>query len=275
MDVPQAEYPQDELLKYNILSSPPTNLKDSVSTPNSNSISPDREVVKISRRRPRTKHKVQTANNNASTRLRRHVSERSWTIRNWYKHIHWKNTLIVIIVPFLGLLLLIFKHIELNRHTLVFASINYLFTLLSVNLLYHRYWSHHSFTINNERVVYGLAALASGGGLTSAKNWCASHRAHHRYCDNTDKDPHNIRRGLLFSHFGWMVLIHNPKIANTIRESKLDDLPNEAVVKWQLENYFSLFILIGLVIPSVVCGWFWNDYWDHIMIPNHQETISC
>jgi stearoyl-CoA desaturase (Delta-9 desaturase) len=30
-------------------------------------------------------------------------------------------------------------------------------------------------------------------------------RAHHRYTDTT-KDPYSVRKGLLYSHVGWMVM---------------------------------------------------------------------
>lgn len=45
-----------------------------------------------------------------------------------------------------------------------------------------------------------------------------SDRAHHRYTD-TDKDPYSVRKGLLYSHFGWMVMKQNPKrIGRTVSE---------------------------------------------------------
>ncbi|OWB58129.1 hypothetical protein B5S28_g4125 [[Candida] boidinii] len=195
----------------------------------------------------------------ASTKLRKHISESSWTIRNWYRHIHWRNFVIVVIIPILGLLGLILTKTKLNKYTLYFTIFNYTITIISINLLYHRYWSHKSFNIKYPSVVLLLTLISSGGGVQSARNWCSAHKAHHRYCD-TEYDPHNIRKGLFFSHIGWTVLIHNPKVNKVIKKCKFDDeFENNEIVKWQFENYFSLFLISGLIIPSMISYYFWND----------------
>ncbi|ODV86464.1 hypothetical protein CANARDRAFT_196970 [[Candida] arabinofermentans NRRL YB-2248] len=207
----------------------------------------------------RTKHKIKTDNTRA-TLIRRSLSERSWTLHNWYRHIHWRNSFVIVIVPLIGLYLWLITDVKLTKQTFYLAVFNYTTTLISINILYHRFWSHHTFNINNDRVVLFLAILCSGGGITSAKNWCSAHRAHHRYCDIANRDPHNIRKGLVFSHVGWMVIRHNSQVAKVIEESKLDDLPNENIVQWQSENYLPLFTIVGLGIPCLFAGWFWNDY---------------
>lgn len=212
--------------------------------------------MKIKRK---TKQKV-TKSSNTTSLLRRHISERSWTLRNWYRHIHWKNFTVTVLVPLVGLCLSILLQPKLVKNTAYFMVGSYIVTVICINLLYHRYWSHHSFDFTNESLVKILTIICSGGGITSARNWCSSHRAHHRYCDVTDTDPHNIRRGLFFSHMGWMILIHHPKVAKAIKESKLDEFPNEQIVQWQLQYYMTLFVTVGLVLPSMVCGYFWEDY---------------
>ncbi len=64
--------------------------------------------------------------------------------------------------------------------------------------------------------------LAAGGAAAvegSARWWSREHRAHHRYTD-TDKDPYPVRKGLLYSHLGWMVFKQNPR-----RIGRTDDHP--------------------------------------------------
>jgi stearoyl-CoA desaturase (delta-9 desaturase) len=246
--VEEAVFPADELSKYK--------LEPAIIDNNKNKNNDDIYVVKIKKK---TKLKVQSANK-PSNIIRRHISEGSWTLRNWYAHIHWKNFIVVVLLPLIGIFSFIYFHPKLIKNTMFFMIWNYIITLISINILYHRYWSHHSFNFTHESFVQFLTIICSGGGITSAKNWCSSHRAHHRYCDITDTDPHNIRRGLFFSHMGWMILIHHEKASRAIKQSKLDELPNEDIVQWQLRNYFVLFIIVGLILPSLICGYFWNDY---------------
>lgn len=260
--VEEAIYPTDELLKYD-LSQPSNN--DNTSSPinvdyntSAQFIEGDDEPIRIKIRKTR-KTKIQISNNPSSL-IKQHISEKSWTLRNWYAHIHWKNFLTIAIVPIIGILLLLILKPTLYKNTFYFMFWNYVITVISINMLYHRYWSHNSINFINEWFVKLLTIICSGGGITSAKNWCSSHRAHHRYTDITDTDPHNIRRGLFFSHMGWMILIHHKKASNAIKHSKLDELPNEEIVKWQLKYYFQLYLIVGLILPSLICGIFWNDY---------------
>ncbi|KAH3671960.1 hypothetical protein OGAPHI_000146 [Ogataea philodendri] len=250
--IPEAEYPVAELAKYNVAG---LGTLSENGDPSSQHSTQHRKIVKIKK----TVKKIQTSNT-SSTLFRRHITERSWTLTNWYRHIHWKNFTLVVLVPIIGISICMVYNVKLLKQTLYFCILLHILTILAVNVLYHRYLAHNAFNIDNEKVVFVLASLAAGAGITSAKNWCSSHRAHHRYCDISDRDPHNIRRGFLFSHCGWMILIHNPKVAKAIKESKLDQLSNENIFTWQAENYLVLFGIFGLALPSLVCGWFWNDY---------------
>lgn len=257
--VEEAVYPDEELAKYNIESNHITqNVNDFNDINDINTVNDTIDkpvVVKIKKKK---KLKISRANN--VNILRSQLSERSWNLRHWYAHIHWKNFSVVVLIPLLGILLTFVYHPKINKNTLYFIFWNYFITIISINILYHRYWSHNSFNFTNEHFVQILSIICAGGGITSAKNWCSSHRAHHRYCDVTDVDPHNIRKGIFFSHFGWMFLIHHNKVSIAIKQSKLDQLPNENIVNWQAKYYFNLFITIGLILPSLICGYFWNDY---------------
>lgn len=257
--VEEAVYPEEELVKYNVIKTEDEKIKKEITQPNNNfETDVDVEtpvVVKIKR-----KNKLKISRGSNVNSLRRHFSERSWSIRKLYANIHWRNFSVVVLIPLLGILLALIYHPKLNKNTLYFTFWNYFITIVSINILYHRYWSHNSFKFTNEQIVQILAIIGAGGGITSARNWCSSHRAHHRYCDVTDIDPHNIRKGIFFSHFGWMFLIHHHKVSVAIKQSKLDQLPNENIVEWQAKNYFNLFITIGIILPSLICGYFWNDY---------------
>lgn len=162
---------------------------------------------------------------------------------------------------------------QIIKNTIYFTFWCYAATVISINILYHRYWSHHSVNLTDDALVYLLALVCTGGGVTHGRNWCSSHRVHHRHCDVTDTDPHNIRRGIFFSHIGWMILTHHSKAAAAIKESKLDELPNEKIVKWQMENYFFLYLLVGLVVPTIICGTLWDDYWGGLIYAGFLKII--
>ena len=49
-------------------------------------------------------------------------------------------------------------------------------------------------------LLFGSAAFQG-----SALQWASDHRRHHRFVD-TDRDPHNIKRGFFYAHMGWLCL---------------------------------------------------------------------
>lgn len=125
---------------------------------------------------------------------------------------------------------------------------------LGITAGYHRLWSHRSY--NASKPLEYLLALAGAGAVQrSIKWWSYSHRAHHRYTD-TSLDPYSAHRGLFWSHVGW--LIFKP----TCRPGTVDvsDLKNNPVVMWQHHWFYTLATIMGIVVPTVVAGWGWNDW---------------
>ncbi len=80
----------------------------------------------------------------------------------------------------------------------------YLIRYWGVSVVYHRYFSHKSFTTSRTfQFILGLIGTISGqrGPLW----WAAGHRKHHRYSD-TELDVHSPHNGSLFhSHIGWLL----------------------------------------------------------------------
>ena len=101
-----------------------------------------------------------------------------------------------------------------------------------------------------------LAAAGAGAVEGSIRWWSRDHRAHHRYTD-TDKDPYSVRKGLLYSHIGWMVMKQNPK---RLGRTDITDLNEDPVVVWQHKNYLKSVITMALVLPTLVCGLGWGDW---------------
>lgn len=253
MDIAEADYPLDELGKY---------------------VRKQPVLKQRSGKGSGTGSKVKIINSHSSQhhKIRRHISERRWTFYNWYRHLHWRNITLILLIPLLGLLYSFAYDVPLQTTTLKFAILNYVVTCLSINIGYHRYYSHRSFTIRSKWLNLLLLVNGASGGVGNAKWWSCAHRAHHRYCD-TERDPHNSRKGLIYSHMGWMVLRHHPKVQHLIKESEYDELNEDSILSWQYENYFKIFILCGLLVPSAICGWFWDDYLGGLIYAGVFKTI--
>lgn len=138
-----------------------------------------------------------------------HISEQPWTWGNWYQKLNWLNITLVILIPLSGFIVALSGLVPLQRNVLMFAVFYYGLGGISITAGYHRLWSHRAYDASWPlRLIYAFFGAASVEG--SIKWWGHSHRIHHRYTD-TPRDPYDARRGLFFSHMGWMIMKPNPK----------------------------------------------------------------
>ena len=98
--------------------------------------------------------------------------------------------------------------------------------------------------------------MGAGAVQGSIRWWARDHRAHHRYTD-TAKDPYSVRKGLLYSHLGWLILKQDPK---KIGRTDISDLNEDKVVKWQHKNISGLVLIMALAFPCCVAGFGWGDW---------------
>jgi stearoyl-CoA desaturase (delta-9 desaturase) len=155
-----------------------------------------------------------------------HITEYPITWGNWYKHVNWLNTFFIIFIPLMGCVGAYFT--PLSWKTAAFAVFYYFNSGLGITAGYHRLWAHTSYKATLPLKIY-LAAMGAASVEGSARWWSRDHRAHHRYTD-TEKDPYSVRKGLLYSHIGWMVMKQNPK---RIGRTDISDLNDDPVVVWQ------------------------------------------
>ncbi|CAZ81332.1 unnamed protein product [Tuber melanosporum] len=182
-----------------------------------------------------------------------HISETPITFGNLWQHINKLNITLIVLVPLLGVWAAFYT--PLRTLTLCWAVLYYFWTGLGITAGYHRLWAHTSYSARLPLKIF-LAALGGGAVEGSIRWWSRDHRAHHRYTD-TDKDPYSVRKGLLYSHVGWMILKQNPK---RIGRTDISDLNEDPVVVWQHKNYLAVVIFMGLVFPSFVSGLGWGDW---------------
>ncbi|KAH7137670.1 hypothetical protein EDB81DRAFT_724730, partial [Dactylonectria macrodidyma] len=182
-----------------------------------------------------------------------HIADTTMTWSNIRLHINWLNTTLIIIIPIIGLISAYW--VPLRLYTAIWVVIFYFNTSLGITAGYHRLWAHTSYKATTPLKIY-LAAAGAGAVEGSIRWWSHGHRAHHRYTD-TEKDPYSVRKGLLYSHIGWMVFKQNPK-----RQGRTDitDLNEDPIVVWQHRNYLKCVIFMAFVLPTIVAGFGWSDW---------------
>ncbi|KDQ17913.1 hypothetical protein BOTBODRAFT_543546 [Botryobasidium botryosum FD-172 SS1] len=171
---------------------------------------------------------------------------------NFLASVHWEHFVFIASTPLITLYGAFTT--ALCWQTALFSVFYYFFTGLGITAGYHRLWSHRSY--NASKPLEYLLALAGAGAIQrSIKWWSYSHRAHHRYTD-TPRDPYNAHRGLFWAHVGW--LIFKP----TCQPGTVDvsDLKNNPVVMWQHRWFYTLAVIMGIFVPTLVAGLGWGDW---------------
>jgi len=119
---------------------------------------------------------------------------------------------------------------------------------------YHRLWSHRSYNAS-----FPLQCFLLAGGTSAVQGscywWARAHRSHHRHTD-TDLDPYNSNRGLLWTHMGWMVFKSNLRSG----PADISDLRHDPLIQWQHRHYFVLLAIFGIILPAVIPGLLWSDW---------------
>jgi stearoyl-CoA desaturase (Delta-9 desaturase) len=131
------------------------------------------------------------------------------------------------------------------------AAIWYWCSGLSITGGYHRLFAHRSYRCSS--VVRGLFLFFGAAAVqNSALMWAADHRRHHAHTD-ADRDPYDARRGLWWSHIGW-VFNAGPGLDCT----NVRDLCGDRLVQWQHRWYLPLAFVSAGALPALV-AWAWRD----------------
>ncbi|KAJ5653743.1 hypothetical protein N7490_000746 [Penicillium lividum] len=182
------------------------------------------------------------------------TSQYTWMYElQWYRqHFHWFLflTLVGPLVP----MYLLSKNIESRPQTVIMAITWGIMGGFSITIGYHRLWAHRSFQACTALRIF-LAAIGAAQNQWSIMWWVKHHRAHHRYTD-TDQDPYNANRGVLFSHMGWLI----GKNEASWGPVDLSDLKDDPVVIWQRLLYYPLLIVVGFLLPGAVAHYGWHDW---------------
>ncbi|MEZ5560053.1 MAG: fatty acid desaturase [Pseudomonadales bacterium] len=146
---------------------------------------------------------------------------------------------------------------------------------LSITAGYHRLWSHRTYeahwSVRLFFMLFGAMAIQN-----SILVWSAGHRPHHRYVDDESTDPYSARRGLWYSHIGWM-LRRYPAAVPDFKYVK--DLERDPIVMFQHRHYVPIVLAMNIALPALV-GWLSGDLWGTILLAgllrlviNHHVTF--
>ena len=146
---------------------------------------------------------------------------------------------------------------------LVIAVAMYAVSGLGVTVGFHRYLTHRSF--NARRPVRIALAVAGSMALqSSATQWVADHRRHHRFSDKPG-DPHSpwrygtnlaaITKGFFYSHVGWLYDWEKTDEVKYAPELVADRDIN------LISRTFPLWVAVSLLFPPLLgglIGWSWQ-----------------
>lgn len=130
---------------------------------------------------------------------------------------------------------------------------------LGVTAGVHRLWSHKSYKAKLPLRIL-LCFFQTLAFQNSVYEWSRDHRVHHKFTD-TNADPHNSRRGFFFSHMGWLMCRKHPDVALKGKTIDMSDLQADPVVAFQKKYYTILGPMIGLVLPTMIPTYFWDENW--------------
>ncbi|KAI5965300.1 OLE2 [Candida pseudojiufengensis] len=236
--------------------------------------------------------------------------------RDFLKRINYTHTLTVVVLPALTLIYILYSKESIlpgNERTLYFLTFYYNFTMLMFTAGYHKYFAHNSYKIRYTWLKILLAIFGSSLGLGSIRWWAGLHRAHHHFTDDTEKDPYSIKRGLLFSHYGW--IIKSPKVVKFYNEfieqefpQNFDSKENQTIEKeqseifgltdefdldeediednynenlknllnWQQRTYLIWFFITTIIIPGLITKFICQDTFLHgIVYPGIFRMFLC
>ena len=132
---------------------------------------------------------------------------------------------------------------------------------MSITAGYHRLWAHRSYEASKPLqifyMLFGAMALQN-----SILVWASSHRVHHRHVDDVDQDPYSAKRGLWFSHMGWMLRNHESG-KQDFRNAK--DLEANPIVAFQHKHYVLIATAMNLGLPLLL-GLINGNIWGSLLL---------
>ncbi|KAM3940339.1 stearoyl-CoA desaturase 5 [Leptodactylus fuscus] len=182
---------------------------------------------------------------------------RNMETKSAYHHeIVWRNVILMTLLHIMALYSVVLIP-QAQILTLLWAYLCFLVTALSVTAGAHRLWSHRSYKATLTLRIF-LAIANSMAFQNDIFEWARDHRVHHKFSE-TDADPHDARRGLFFSHIGWLFVRKHKAVIEKGKTVDFQDLLSDQVVMFQRKYYITSVALMCFLIPTVVPWYFWGE----------------
>nr|AFJ66831.1 Z14/Z16 acylCoA desaturase [Chauliognathus lugubris] len=150
--------------------------------------------------------------------------------------------------------------------TLLYGFVNYVVGCLGATAGVHRLWCHRSYKARWPLRLF-LAYGQTQNFHMDIIYWSRVHRVHHRYTE-TDADPTNAKRGMVYAHIGWTYQEETDDFKEKFQATEVPDIEADPIAKFQQKYYKELVILICYVIPTVVPMYFWNESFANALSVN-------
>jgi fatty-acid desaturase len=136
----------------------------------------------------------------------------------------------------------------------VAAALYYLTGAIGICLGYHRLLTHRSLRLPLalEHLVTTIGVLALQGGPIA---WVATHRAHHAFSD-TERDPHNSKRGFLWSHVEWLYRSNPARLSQADERRFAPDVFGDRYYRF-LEATAPFWQVVLAIALWLLGGWSW------------------
>ena len=136
----------------------------------------------------------------------------------------------------------------LSKTELILFLFYFFATGLSITAGYHRLFAHATYK-TNPVVRFLLLFFGAATYEESALKWASQHRQHHQFTD-TDKDPHNSKRGFWYCHIGWILLYKH-----SVHLDNATDLLQNKLVMNQHKYYDFWSLVSGILLPMLIGCW--------------------
>tara|TARA_Y100001001_G_scaffold149000_1_gene158436 strand:+ start:2044 stop:3195 length:1152 start_codon:yes stop_codon:yes gene_type:complete len=173
------------------------------------------------------------------------------------------NLVAVTAVPWYGL-----THGYSLSAVIAFVLLTWL-TELAITAGYHRLWSHNAYkahwALRLFYALFGAMALQN-----TVLHWSSGHRVHHRHVDDVDLDPYSAKRGLWFSHMGWMIRRYP---SGEVNFDNVKNLTKDPIVMWQYKYYIPIALGMNILIP-VALGLILGDVWGMLLMAGFLRIVT-
>ncbi|NJK99618.1 MAG: acyl-CoA desaturase [Spirulinaceae cyanobacterium RM2_2_10] len=124
---------------------------------------------------------------------------------------------------------------------------------IGICLGYHRLLTHRSLQVPLwlRYILATVGVLALQGGPIF---WAASHRQHHAYTEDNDKDPYSAARGFWWSHMLWL-FYRQPQIFDYEQYRRYArDLDRDPYLRWLNRNHLLPQVVLAVLLYTLG-GW--------------------